>query len=183
MNFNHENFNTVSKANVETSFTLASTVMASLERIAALNLRTTRTLIEEAAANAKTLIDITETQELFSPYMAIVKPTLEKASAYSQSLYEIASETSKEVAEQIEAQYIEANKHIVSALDKVGKDAPPGSDAAMTIVRSAIATANAVYGSISKTAKKPVEISESNIPATRNATTKAAAAPKVKKAA
>jgi hypothetical protein len=52
------------KANVETLLTVANTAFASAERIAALNLNTARTLLEDAVVNAKSLLAAKDVQEL-----------------------------------------------------------------------------------------------------------------------
>jgi len=171
------------KANVETLLTLANTAFASAERLAALNLNAARTLLEESVANAKTLLGAKDAQELLSIQSSLAQPAVEKVVAYSRSIYEIASQTQEELSKVFEGQIAEINKNVASALDKAAKNAPAGSDVAVAAVKSAIAAANSAFDSISKAAKQVAEITEANVAAATNATVKAVATPKAKKAA
>jgi phasin family protein len=181
---NPEQLASANKANVETMLTLANTAFASAERLAALNLNTARSLLEESVTNVKALLGAKDVQELFSLQSALAQPAIEKAVAYSRSVYEITSQTQDEVSKIVEAQFAEINKNVTSALDKAAKNAPAGSDVAVAAVKSAIAAANSAYDSMSKAAKQVAEMAEANVAAATNATVKAVgAAPKAKKAA
>lgn len=181
-----EQFAASNKAFVESLLTIANTAFASAERLAALNLNTARSVLEDSVADAKNLLAIKDVQELLGTQTTLAKPTLEKFVAYSRGVYEIGSQTQEELTRVFEAQFGELNKNISSALDKAAKSAPAGSDVAVAAVKSAIAAANSAYDSINKAAKQVAEIAEANVTAATNATVKAVgsgAAPKVKKAA
>ena len=182
-----EQFAETNKANIEALLNLANTAFASAERFAALNLNTARTLLEDSVANTKALLAVKDIQELISLQTTLAQPGVEKAVAYSRSLYEIAAQTQEEISKIVEAQFTEANKSVATALDKAAKNAPAGSDVAVAAVKSAIAAANSAYDSISKAAKQVAEITEANVAAATNATIKAAgttaSAAKAKKAA
>ncbi len=177
----------VNKATVESMLTLANTAFASAERLAALNLNTARTMLEDSVANAKAMLAVKDLQELMNLQSAFAQPIVEKAVAYSRSVYEISAQTQEEVSKVFEAQFAEMNKNVAAALDKAAKSAPAGSDVAVAAVKSAIAAANSAYDSMNKAAKQVAEIAEANVAAATNATVKAvgaaAAAPKAKKAA
>ena len=172
-----------SKANVETALTVANTAFASAERLAALNLNTARTMLEDSVAMTKSLLAIKDAQELTNLQGSLVQPGVEKMVAYARSVYEIASQTQEEYAKIAEAQVAELNKGVASALDKAAKSAPAGSDVAVAAVKSAIAAANSAYDSMSKAAKQVAEIAETNMAAATNATVKAVTKPVAKKAA
>ncbi|MBV2235867.1 MAG: phasin family protein [Sterolibacterium sp.] len=168
-----EQFTATNKANIETLLNLANTAFASAERFAALNLNTARSLLEDSVANTKALLGVKDVQELLALQTTLAQPSVEKAVAYSRSLYEIAAQTQEEISKIVEAQFTEANKTVTSALDQASKNAPAGSDVAVAAVKSAIAAANSAYDSISKAAKQVAEITEANVAAATNATVKA----------
>jgi len=179
-----EQIASANKSNVEALLTLANTAFASAERLAALNLNTARNLLEDTVASAKSLLGVKDIQELMNVQASLAQPTVEKAVAYSRSIYEIASQTQEELTKIFEAQFAEANKNVTSALDKAVKNAPAGSDVAVAAVKSAIAAANSAYDSMTKAAKQVAEIAEANVAAATSATVKAVGtAPKAKKAA
>ncbi len=186
MNVTTEQFATANKANVETMLTIANTAFASAERLAALNLNTARAILEDSVANAKALLAVKDVQQLVSLQATLAQPAVEKAVAYSRSVYEIATQTQEELSKVVEGQFSEINKNVASALDKAAKNAPAGSDVAVAAVKSAIAAANSAYDSMTKAAKQVAEIAEANVAAATTATVKAVgttAAPKAKKAA
>ena len=182
-----EQFATSNKANVEALLTLANTAFASAERLAALNLNTARTLLEDSVASAKALLGVKDIQSFVALQTTLAQPAAEKAVAYSRSIYEIATKTQEEVSKIVESQFAEANKNVATALDKAAKNAPAGSDVAVAAVKSAIAAANSAYDSMTKAAKQVAEITEANVAAATSATVKAVgsanAAAKAKKAA
>ena len=175
------------KANVEAMLTLANTAFASAERLAALNLNTARAVLEDSVNNAKALLGAKDLQEAITLQATLAQPSVEKAVAYSRSVYEISAQTQEEFSKLVEAQFAEVNKNVASSLDKAAKSAPAGSDVAVAAVKSAIAAANSAYDSMTKAAKQVAEIAEANVAAATTATVKAvgtgSAAPKSKKAA
>jgi phasin family protein len=186
MSVTTEQLANANKANVETLLTIANTAFASAERLAALNLNTARAILEDSVANAKALLAVKDVQQLVSLQTTLAQPAVEKAVAYSRSVYEIATQTQEELSKVVEVQFSEMNKNVASALDKAAKNAPAGSDVAVAAVKSAIAAANSAYDSMTKAAKQVAEIAEANVAAATTATVKAVgtnAAPKAKKAA
>jgi phasin family protein len=170
-----EQFASANKAQFETALTLANTVFASAERLAALNLSTARAVLEEVVANAKAALGAKNIQEQVSLQASLTQPAIEKAVAYSRSVYEISSQTQEEISKIVEAQFTEVNKNVADALDKAAKNAPAGSDVAAAAVKSAIAAANSAYGSMSKAAKQVVDIAGANVAAATSATIKPSA--------
>ena len=168
-----EQFAATNKANIETLLTLANTAFASAERLAALNLNTARSLLEDGVANTKALLAAKDVQELINLQASLAQPIVEKAVAYARSVYEITSQSQEEMGKVFEGQVAEMNKGVASALDKAAKSAPAGSDVAVAAVKSAIAAANSAYDSMSKAAKQVAEIAEANVAAATNATVKA----------
>lgn len=187
MNATTEQLASANKANVETLLTIANTAFASAERFAALNLNTARAILEDSVASAKAVLAVKDVQHLVSLQTTLAQPAVEKAVAYSRSVYEIATQTQEELSRVVEGQFSELNKNVASALDKAAKNAPAGSEVAVAAVQSAIAAANSAYDSMTKAAKQVAEIAEANVAAATNATVKAvatsAAAAKPKKAA
>jgi phasin family protein len=186
MNAMTEQLASANKANVETLLSIANTAFASAERLAALNLNTARAMLEDSVASAKSLLAVKDVQQLMAMQTTLAQPAVEKAVAYSRSAYEIATQTQEELSKIVEGQFAELNKNIASALDKAAKNAPAGSDVAVTAVKSAIAAANSAYDSMNKAAKQVADMAQANVAAATSASVKAvgsAATPKSKKAA
>jgi phasin family protein len=153
------------KAGVEAILSLAHSQFAAFERLSALHFNATKAAFEESVGHAKALLGAKDAQELVNLNTAAAQPALEKAIAYSRSIYEVASQSQGELAKFAETQAAEFNKNLVGLLDKVSKSSPAGSDVAIAAVKSALAAANSAYDSFNKVAKQATEIAEANFTA------------------
>lgn len=176
MSVTPEQFVAANKASVEALLALATTSLASAERIAALNLHTARSLTEESVANFKTLLGAKDPQEALSLQASLAQPNVEKAVAYSRSIYEISAQTQEQISKIVEAQLSTINTEVNGLVNKALASAPAGSEVAVAAVKSALAAANSAYEGINKAAKQVAEITEANVAAATNATIKAAGA-------
>jgi len=171
-----EQFAAANKASVDAMLTLANTALASAERIAALNLNTARSMLEDGVANAKAMFGAKDAQEFFAVQASIAQPGIEKAVAYSRSVYEISAQSKEEISKLIEAQFGDFQKQVVGLLEKATKNAPAGSEVAVNAVKSAIATATSAFENMNKAAKQVADLAETNVAAATNATVKAVSA-------
>jgi 3-oxoacyl-[acyl-carrier-protein] synthase III len=64
-----------------------------------------------------------------------------------------------------ERRVAEWNENLVSLLDKAVKNAPAGSDVAVTAIKQMIAAANSTYDNFNKVAKQATEMAEANVSA------------------
>lgn len=171
-----EQFAAANKASVEAMLSLANTALASAERIAALNLNTARSLLEDGVANTKAILGAKDPQEALAVQASLTQPNVEKAVAYTRSVYEISAQSKEEVSKLLEGQFGDFQKQVAGLLDKAAKSAPAGSDVAVNAVKSAIAAATSAFDSMNKAAKQVAEITEANVAAATNATVKAVGA-------
>ncbi|MCM8594746.1 phasin family protein [Accumulibacter sp.] len=171
-----EQFAAANKASVDALLTLANTALASAERIAALNLNTARSMLEDGVANAKAMLGAKDAQEFFALQASLAQPGLEKAVAYTRSVYEITAQSKEEMSKLLEAQFAEFQKQTLALLEKATKNAPAGSEVAVSAVKSAIAAATSAFDSMNKAARQVADIAEANVAAATNATVKAVGA-------
>jgi len=173
MSINPEQFAAANKAAVDSLLSVANTALASAERIATLNLETARSVLEDSVSGAKALMGAKDPKEALSIQASLAQPNVEKAVAYSKSIYEISSEAQEELSKMVEAQFGDFQKTISGMLEKAAKSAPAGSDVAVAAVQSAIAAANSAFDNFRKTAKQMGDLAQSNVAAATSATTKA----------
>jgi phasin family protein len=175
-----EQIQAASKANVETFLAVANTQFAALEKLANIQASAMKSAFEDSIANTRALLGAKDVQEFVSLQNSFAQPTLEKAMAYSRSVYEVATGANAELSKVAERRVAEWNENFVSMLDKVSKNAPAGSDVAVAAVKSMLAAANSAYDNFTKVAKQATEIAEANVAA---ATETARGLAKTKKAA
>jgi phasin family protein len=173
MSINPEQFAAANKAAVDSLLSVANTALASAERIASLNLETARSVLEDSVSNAKAIMGAKDPQEALSIQASLAQPSVEKAVAYSKSVYEISAETQEQLTKMVEAQFGDFQKNVASMLEKAAKSAPAGSDVAVAAVQSAIAAANSAFDNMRKTAKQVTDLAQTNMAAATSATAKA----------
>lgn len=164
-----EQFADVSKAGLEALLAQASTVFARAERLAALNLNTSRSLLEDGAANTKAILAAKDPQELVKLQTELAKPMVDKAVAYARSVYDIAAEGQSELSKAFESQIADMNKAFSSALEQAEKAAPAGSEALFAAAKTSMAAASNAYDTMSKAAKQATELAEANMAAATKA--------------
>jgi phasin family protein len=168
-----EQFAATNKANVETVMTLVNSALARAERLAALNLNTVRSVLEDSAASSKTLTAVKTPQELVDLQATLTQPIVEKAVAYARSVNEIVAEGQQEVSKLFEAQIAEVNKNFAAALEQAAKSAPAGTEGAFAAIKSAFAAGNTAFDNVTKTVKQMADTAETNLAAAADATVKA----------
>jgi len=156
------------KAGVEALIGLAHSQFSAFERLSSLTFNATKAAFEDSVAHTKALMNAKDLQELVNLNTAAAQPSIEKAIAFSRSVYDVASQSQGELTKLVEAQTSEFNKSVVSLVDKVSKNAPAGSDVAVAAVKSALAAANSAYDSLNKLSRQATELAEANFAAATN---------------
>jgi len=175
-----EQLQATNKANIDAVLAFASSQFAAAEKFANLNATVLKTAFEDTLANARTLAGAKDAQEFFALQTSFAQPAIEKAIAYSKSVYEVATQTNAEFSKLAEKRIADWNDNFATLLDKAAKNAPAGSDVAVTAMKQMLAAANTAYDNMTKVAKQATEIAEANVAA---ATETAKNFAKVKKAA
>jgi phasin family protein len=151
------------------------------ERILDLQLKAARTAFADSVESAKAIASVKDLQQLAALKDSLAQPSLEKATAYAKSVYDVTTATQAEIGKLVEEQVSEFNRQVVTALDKMVKNAPAGSEVGIAAIKSGIAAVNSGYDNLSKVAKQFAEATQSNIEAV--AKQAAIAGKKAKKAA
>lgn len=160
-----EQIQSANKANVEALLAVANAQFAAFEKLANMSAGAVKSAFEDSIANTRALLGAKDVQEFVTLQNALAQPTIEKAIAYSKSVYEIATETNAELTKVAERRVAEWNEGFVSLLDKVSKNAPAGSDVAVAAIKSMLAAGNSAYDNLTKVAKQATEIAEANVAA------------------
>jgi phasin family protein len=169
-----EQFAVTNKAGVDALLAVAQAQFAALERLSILNFNATKAVFEDSVNQSKALLSIKDPQAFLSLSAASAQPALEKAIAYSRSVYEVATQTQAEVTKLAETRAAEMNKTVGALLEKLSKNAPAGSDVAVTALKSAMAAANSAYDGFAKAVKQATDMAEANVTAATTSVVKKA---------
>ena len=160
-----EQIQAAGKANIEGLLSVAATQFAAFEKLANLQATAVKAAFEDSLSNTRALMGAKDVQEFVSLQSTFAQPAIEKAIAFSKSVYEVAAQANADLTKAAEARAGEWNENFVSILDKAVKNAPAGSDVAVTAVKQMIAAANSAYDNLNKVAKQATEIAEANVAA------------------
>ncbi len=162
------------KANVETLFGLTNKAFEGIEKLVELNLQMAKAALGEAGDNARAAMSVKDAQELVSLQASLLQPTAEKAAAYSRHVYDITAATNADFTKAVEAQIGDAQKSFMGLVDSAAKNAPAGSESAVSMMRSAVAAANNAIESVQKAAKQATDVAQANLQSMTASATKAA---------
>ena len=153
------------KANVETLFGLTSKAFEGVEKLVELNLATSKALLADTASQTQTVLSVKDAQELLALQSSLLQPLSEKAASYGREVYDLATATGAEFGKAFEAQFAEAQKKFLEVVENTAQNAPAGSETAVALMKSAVATANNVLETAQKSAKQAAALAESNFKA------------------
>jgi phasin family protein len=160
-----EQITSANKTNVDAALSIAAAQFAAMEKLANIQTSAIKSLFEDALANTRALAGAKDVQELVALQQTFAQPAVEKAVAYSKSVYAVAVEANTELSKFAETKASELNQNFVSLLDKASKNAPAGSDVGVAAVKSLLSAANSAYDTFTKAAKQATEIAEANVSA------------------
>lgn len=169
-----KNLTVGAESRIEAILSLANAAIVSAERLAALNLDTSRKLMEDNLATAKALLGATSQKELAELQASLLQPAVEKAVAYSRAVYDISTTTQGEVSKLVEAELAEVQKGVSSAVAEASKSAPAGSEVAVDALKRSVEAANTAFATLTQAANQVKAMAEANLNTAADASVKAA---------
>jgi len=161
------------KTNVEAFAGLSEKAFASFEKLVELNMAASRAILNESISNLQALASAKDAQALLALQSDMVKPLVEKAASYNRHLLDIVSGSGADFSSVFEATTAESQKTVTDLLETSLKSAPAGSEAAVEVIKSAMAAGNNALESAQKAARQTVQLVESNIDAVASVSEKA----------
>lgn len=163
----NDQFSAATKANFEAQIALfsqfASKAFEGVEKLVDLNLKATKSSLEESHEAVQKLLTAKDAQEFFSLSSAQAQPSVEKGLAYGRHIAGIVSSTQAELTKTAETQLAEVNRKVISMIDEAAKNAPAGSEGALSFVKTTIGNFNSGYEQFTKSAKQAAEAMEANV--------------------
>jgi phasin family protein len=163
------------KASLDNLVAIQNSFFGGFEKLVDLNLKVIKASLEEAAQKSQQAIEVKDAQEAVSFTSSLAQPSAEKALAYSKHVYDIVAGVQADWSKLTEEQIAQGQKQVSEAIEQISKNAPTGSESAVALMKSSLATATSAYESVAKAAKQAGQTAESNINAAATATFKAAA--------
>lgn len=162
------------KAVLDNMLAVQGTLFAGFEKLVDLNLKVVKATLDEVAEKSQQAIEIKDAQDAVTFTSGLVQPGAEKSLAYSKHVYDILSGVQVDLSKLTEEQIAQGQKQVADAIEQISKNAPTGSEGAVALMKSSLASANNAYETVSKAVRQAADAAESNINAATNATFKAA---------
>jgi phasin family protein len=163
-----EDLSTIQKTNVEQLLKFADAAASAAEQWLDLNIKSAKAAAAEATKQLRALASAKDVQEFAALQTSFTQENADKLVGFSKAVMTWATETQGQVSKLVEEQVTEVNKAVTTAVDKAAKSAPAGSEFAFNAVKSALATANQAYESVSKAGKQVAEMTEQTITTATN---------------
>lgn len=168
------------KAQLSALHEMTSKALVTVEKIALLNLETSKNSLEHHHEHAHSLLSSKDVKELSKLHNNALQDLAEKAAAYNHGLFGIAVGLGKEFGELIEAQMADAQKQFVAAVEATMQNVPQGAEPVVEAVKSALSTASEAMDSVQNVVKQGAESTQAKLVALSESTVKAAKASKAK---
>jgi len=151
-------------------------VFSGFEKLVDLNLKALKASLEDVAEKTQQAIEVKDAQEALAFTSSLAQPGAEKALAYSKHVYDILSGVQVDLTKLTEEQIAQGQQQVSEAIEQIAKNAPTGSEGAISLVKSSLASANSAYESVVKAARQAADAAESNFNAAAKAASDAATA-------
>ena len=169
-----QNFFATQKATLDNLLAVQGAFFNGFEKLVDLNLKVMKATLDEAAQKSQEAIEVKDAQEAAAFTSSLVQPSAEKTLAYSKHVYDIFSSLHGDLSRLTETQIEQTQAQVSDAIEQFAKTAPTGSESAVALMKSTVASVNNAYESLSKAAKQATQTAESNLTAAANATFQAA---------
>jgi phasin family protein len=170
-----EQFAELNKAGYENAVKLAALSLEKAERLANLNIAAAKIVLEQGVNSANAVAGVKDVQEFFALRAKLTETGVQNALGYSRGVYEIASQAQADFSALAEESWANYTKGVAAWVEKATKNAPAGSDVAVTALKSTVAATTAAFDQISKATKQVASFADASV---RAATANAAAASK-----
>jgi phasin family protein len=165
MNNPAEQFSAASKANIEAFQGSVNQAYAGVEKLVELNMAATKAALGESFGHLQAVLGAKTPQELMTVQAGYFKPMAQKSAAYLQHVQNIATESNADFTQQVEAKMAEAQKAFGDTVEKLAKNAPAGSEAAVAAFQNALASSQKATESAQAAIKKATATAQANFAA------------------
>ena len=128
---------------INTFVAAQSAVFAGFEKLVELNLKVVRATLDEVAQKSQQAADVKDPQEAAAFASGLLQPGAEKALAYTKHVYDIVAGVQGNLVKLTEEQIAEGQQQLTDAVEQFSKNAPTGSESAVALIKSSLATATA----------------------------------------
>lgn len=130
---------------LDASSAAASRTLEGFQKLAALNMQTARTALEQSTEQIEALLSARDARTLAELVTSLARLSPEQFSAYAKAVYAISSETGGDIAAMIQKQVADSNKRLADAVESLARTAPAGMPDASDFIAQSMKAAKSAY--------------------------------------
>lgn len=171
------------EASVSAAFELANLSFSQVERLTQLSFEQAKYNAEVAKEQLNAVMDIKDPAHAMELAKSILEQSAKNMAGFAATALELTQEFQQESADFVEGHFDHAHSAVNKALAENLKNAPAGSEAAVSAVKAAVEAGNKALAEARKNAKKTAELAQEGLAKLKEHAPKAAAkAPAPRKA-
>ena len=178
-----EQFAEINKSNVAQAQKLAALAIENTEKLVKLNIAAAKLAFAQSVEGVSAVTSVKDVQEFLALPGKYAETNVQTALGYSRGLYEVVSAAQAQYSTLAEEALAGYTKSLASWVEQASKSAPAGSDAAINAMKSTVAATTAAFDQFQKATKQVVSLADASYRAAADNASKAAVAPKARKAA
>ena len=152
--------------NVSAAFSLARQAFQGFAELVELNQQTAKAALADSEQTVQMALSGKTPVELWVHHANAVRPAAEKALSYNRQVLEIAAHTQAELLKIADARLEQHNLKLQALVDGFARNAPAGSEAAVTVLKSTISNASVAYETVRKATAQAIAMAQRTQPAT-----------------
>ena len=148
---------------VSASQAMVTKTLESFEKLTELNLKAAGATLAQSSEQLKALLAAKDPQAAAKLISGFAKPSSDAFSAYATDLYQLSSKTGADLSAMAEKQIADGNRKLLESIEILAKNAPPGSEGAVKVLRNTVGAATSAYDQVFKATKQLAEQAEANL--------------------
>ena len=156
-------FKTTAEARVADLSAAGDSLMSAAEHLTALNLNTTRALLDDGIALSQALLAARDPKALVALQLGTVTPALQKGFAYAKTVGSVTGQMQAELLKLVEAGMSQWLQGVIVTLEGLNRNAPMGSDFAVTALKTAVVNASSAYEGATQLVRQVSEVAQANV--------------------
>lgn len=149
-----EQFVDANQANVEAMAGMATHAFGGFEQLVELNMATSKAAMEDAFSHTHAVLDVKDAQQLLALQAGLLQPLAMKNMSYGSRVYDINTDVGAGVI-----------KGVTTLVENVEKLVPSDTVPVVAVLKSTVIASQKAIETAQATAKKAVELAESNLAA------------------
>jgi phasin family protein len=159
-----DQFISMQSANVAAAFSLVQQTFQYVEDLTRLNLQAAKATLAESEQAWQLAFSGKTPVELFVQQAGNARPAAEKLLSYNSHVLGIANNAQAAFLKVFEERCAQSNARMQTVVDDFARNAPAGSEVAVTVFKSAVSSAGAAYDAMRKATEQAIAMAQAGQP-------------------